>query len=74
MGKGRYAGTRYKNLIYEMLMSNETYDDLAAVCGTDRYMIGHKMRGRSQFTVPQANALCVHFNKPFEYLFATNNV
>lgn len=71
MRKKRFYDVLYRNIVIEMVVSGETYDDLAEVCGMYRQAFTRKMRGDTQFSVQQAHALCEHFNKSFEYLFQT---
>lgn len=71
MRKKRFHNVIYRNIVIEMITRGECYDELADICGVYRQAFTKKMRGDTHFTVPQAHALCVHFNKPFEYLFET---
>jgi DNA-binding XRE family transcriptional regulator len=71
MSRGRYGKVIYKNIIVEMVLAGESYTELAKLCGVNREAFGQKMSGKTTFTVPQATTLCDHYNKNFEYLFAT---
>lgn len=71
MSKKRFNDVIFRNILAEMVIAGENYDDLADVCGVYRQAFTQKMKGDTPFTVPQATALCNHFNKSFEYLFET---
>ena len=69
----KHENVVYRNLLCEMIMRGETYEDLATLCGIKRWAFVKKMNGETVFSVPQANVLCAHFNKTFEHLFKTSN-
>ena len=72
MERNRYDRVTYRNLLAEMIMKGENYESLAKVCKIDSQTFGKKMRGDAPFTVHQVDVLCRHFDKAFEYLFASN--
>ena len=72
MERNRYDRVTYRNLLAEMIMKGENYESLAKVCKIDSQTFGKKMRGDAPFTIFQVDVLCRHFDKAFEYLFASN--
>ena len=72
MERIRYDRVIYRNLLAEMVVRSENYESLSRVCEIDAKTFGKKMRGDAPFTVFQVDKLCRYFNKPFEFLFASN--
>ena len=73
MERTRYDRVIYRNLLAEMVVKSENYDSLSQICGIDAQTFGKKMRGDAPFTIFQVDVLCRYFDKPFEFLFASND-
>lgn len=71
MERSRYDRVVYRNLLAEMVLKGDTYESLSMLCKIDSQTFGKKMRGDAPFTIFQVDVLCRHFDKAFEYLFAS---
>lgn len=62
----------YPNLLGQKAFRKMTNDDMAAVIGVNRTTYEAKIRS-GRFVVSECDAFCRYFNKPFEFLFATED-
>ena len=62
----------YPNLLGQKAYHKLTEDDMAGIIGISRTSYQKKMKS-GRFTPTECKVLCEHFNKPFEYLFATDD-
>lgn len=62
----------FPNLLGQKAYHHMTNEDMARVIGTSRVAYENKIK-TGKFTVSECNKLIEHFNKPFEYLFATDD-
>ena len=61
----------FPNLLGQKAFRNMTDDDMAKVIGVSRNTYAKKV-ARGRFTPEECKAYCTYFDKPFSYLFATN--
>lgn len=63
----------YPNLYVEMAAHNRmTQRELAKLTQMHEKTLGDKLRGRSDFCIGEMRRIQAVFNKPLDYLFATN--
>lgn len=62
----------FPNLLGQKAFHHMSDDDMAKVIGVSRTAYQQKIRS-GRFTPDECKALCAHFGKRFEYLFAENN-
>lgn len=62
----------FPNLIGQKAVHHLTDDDMSEIICTTRITYQRKLT-TGKFTVAECKALCRHFNKPFDYLFATQD-
>lgn len=62
----------YPNLLGQKAYRKESNEDLATLLGVTRSTLEKKLE-TGKFTAIECQALCEHYGKSFEYLFATND-
>lgn len=62
----------FPNLLGQKAYHHMTNEDMAKVIGTSRVSYENKIK-TGKFTVRECNKFIAYFNKPFEYLFATDD-
>lgn len=62
----------FPNLLGQKAYHKMTNDDMAKVIGVSRVAYENKMR-TGKFTAIECNAYIRFFNKPYDYLFATED-
>ena len=62
----------YPNLLGQKAYRHLSNEDMARIIGVSRTAYGQKIKS-GRFTPTECTAFCKYFNKPFEYLFETEN-
>ena len=60
----------YPNLLGQKAYRHLTDDDMGKIIGVSRNTYSQKIRS-GRFCPNECKAFCLYFNKPFDYLFAT---
>ena len=62
----------YPNLLGLKAVRHLTDTDMGKIIGVSRNTFSQKMRS-GRFTADECKAYCSYFNKPFDFLFATDD-
>lgn len=60
---------KFPNLQAEMSRNGETQEAVANLLGLTRATIGHKLKGKAQWTIGEIETLCEHYKKDYYELF-----